>query len=80
MTICCVYLGVELCQEVKVFLEVSGKNGLYDQEAEAFELHVVQVDQEVILWTGHEQIPGRGGVVVLEHRPVVIQHCLERGR
>lgn len=58
MTICCVYLGVELCQEVKVFLEVGGEDGLDDQEAEAFELHMLQVAQEVVLWPGHEQVPG----------------------
>ena len=70
-------LRVELGQEVKVLLQVSGQDGLDDQETEAFELHVVQVGQEVELGLGQVQTPGRGGVVVLQDRAVVVQHRLE---
>lgn len=44
------YLSVELSQEVKVFFQVSGQNGLDDQETEALELHVIEIDQEVVFW------------------------------
>lgn len=70
------HLGVEFGNEIKVFLQVSGQNGLDDEEAEMLELHVVQVDQEVVLWPGHEEVPGSSSVVVLQHGAVVVQHCL----
>jgi len=73
-----VYLGVKLGQEVKVFLEVGGQDGLDHQEAEALELHVLQVGQEVELRPRHEEVPGRRRVVVLQHRAVVIQNGLQR--
>lgn len=44
------YLGVELRQKVKMLFQVSGQNGLYDQETEALELHVIKIDQEVVFW------------------------------
>lgn len=69
-------LSVELCQEVKVLLEVRGKNGLDDEEAKALELHMIQVDQEVELWLRQIEVPGRRGVVVLQHRPVIVEHGL----
>lgn len=58
------YLGVELSQEVKVLFQVSGQNCLDDQETEALELHMIEIDQEVVVWMRHEEVPGRGGVVV----------------
>lgn len=33
-----------------MLLQISGQYGLNDQETEAFELHMVQIDQEVVLW------------------------------
>ena len=72
-----VYLGVELSQEVKVFLEVGGQDGLDHQEAEALELPVLQVGEEVELWPRHEEVPGGRRVVVLQHRAVVIQNSLQ---
>lgn len=50
-------LGVKLGQEVKVFLQVGGKDGLDDQEAETLELHVVKAGQEVELRTRQEEAP-----------------------
>ena len=52
------HLCIEFCQKVKVFLEVSGQDGLDYKETEAFELHVFQVGQEVVLWSRHEEVPG----------------------
>ena len=72
-----VYLGVELSQEVKVFLEVGGQDGLNHQEAEALELPVLQVVEEVELWPRHEEVPGGRRMVVLQHRAVVIQNRLQ---
>ena len=74
-----VYLGVKLGQEVKVFLEVGGQDGLDHQEAEALELHVLQVGKEVELRPRHEEVPGRRRVVVLQHRAVVVQNGLRGG-
>lgn len=59
-----------------MLLQVSGQDGLNDEEAEMLELHVVQVDQEVVLWPGHEEVPGSSSVVVLQHGAVVVQHRL----
>lgn len=47
-----------------MLLQISGQNGLNDQETETLELHVVQVDEEVVVWMRHEEVPGRGSVVV----------------
>lgn len=41
-----------------MLLQIGGQNGLDDQEPKTFELHVVQVDQEVELRPGHEEVPG----------------------
>lgn len=51
------YLCVKLCQEVKVLFEVCGQDGFNDKEAEALELHMFKVNQEVILWSRHEEVP-----------------------
>lgn len=59
-----------------MLLQVCGEDGLDDQEAKAFELHVVQVGQEVELWPGQVEAPGRSSVVVLQDRTVIIQHRL----
>ena len=74
------HLGVELSEEVKVLLQVGGQNGLDDQEAETFEFHMVQVDEEVVLRVGHEEIPGRGSVVVFQNGSVIVEHCLQTTR
>lgn len=63
-----------------MFLQVSSQNRLNDEEAEMLELHVVQVDQEVVFWPGHEEVPGSSSVVVLQHRAVIVQHCLWKQR
>lgn len=34
-----------------MLLQIGGQYGLDDQETETLELHVVQVDEEVVLWT-----------------------------
>lgn len=59
------YLGIELGQEVKVLFQVSGQNGFDDEETETLELHVIEIHQEVVFGVRHEQVPGRGGVMVL---------------
>lgn len=61
-----------------MFLQVSSQDGLNDEEAEMLELHVVQVDQEVVLWPGHEEVPGSSSMVVLQYGAVIVQHCLQR--
>lgn len=74
------HLGVELCQKVKVLLEVRGQDGLNDEKAKALELHMIQVDQEVKFWPGQVEVPGGCSVVVLQHRPVVVEHGLHGDR
>lgn len=61
-----------------MLLEVRGQYGLNDEEAKALELHMIQVDQEVELWPGQIEVPGGRGVVVLQHRPVIVEHGLRR--
>lgn len=73
------HLGIELSQEVKVLLEVGGEDGLDDEEAESFELHVAQVAQEVVLGVRQEEVPGGSSVVVLQDGAVVVQNGLHRG-
>lgn len=73
-------LSIELCQEVKVLLEVCGQYSLNDKEAKTLELHVIQVDQKVELWPGQIEVPGGRSVVVLQHRPVIVQHGLRSTR
>lgn len=59
-----------------MLLEVRGQDGFNDKEAKALELHMIQVDQEVELWPGQIEVPGGRGVVVLQHRPVIVEHGL----
>lgn len=40
------------------------------------ELHMVKIDQEVVLWPWHEKVPGSSSMVVLQDRAVIVQHCL----
>lgn len=40
----CVYLGIEFSYKIKVLLQISGQNGLDDQEPEMLELHMIEVD------------------------------------
>lgn len=63
-----------------MLLQVRGQDGFNDQEAEALELHVIQVDQKVKFWLGKVEAPGGGGVVVLQHGPVIVEHSLQGGR
>ena len=39
-------------------LEIGGEDGLYDEEAEAVELALLQVDEPVVLRVGQQQSPG----------------------
>lgn len=59
-----------------MLLEVRGQDGLNDEKTKALELHVIQVDQEVELWPGQIEVPGGRGVVVLQHRSVIVEHGL----
>lgn len=59
-----------------MLLEVCGQYSLNDKEAKTLELHVIQVDQKVELRLGQVQAPGSCSVMVLQHRAVIIQHCL----
>lgn len=59
-----------------MLLEVCGQYRLDDEEAKALEFHMVQVDQEVELWPGQIEVPGGCSVVVLQHRPVIVEHGL----
>lgn len=61
-----------------MLLEVCGQNSLDDEEAKPLELHMIQVDQEVELGPGQVEAPGRRSVVVLQHRPVIVQHRLQQ--
>ncbi len=61
-----------------MFLEVGGQDGLDDQEAKAFEVHVVQTGQKVVLGPRHEQIPGGRCVMILQHRTIIIKNSLQR--
>lgn len=40
-----------------MLFEVCGQDGFNDEEAEALELHMFKVDQEVILRSRHEEVP-----------------------
>ena len=71
------YLCVELCEKLKVLLEVGGEDGLDDEEAEPFELGLVEVKQPVVSRVGEEEAPDRGSVVGLEDGPVVVEDSLE---
>lgn len=74
------YLGIEFGNKIEVFLQVSSQNCLNDEEAEMLELHVVEVDQEVVLRPWHEKVPGSSSVVVLQDGAVVVQHRLRKQR
>lgn len=63
-----------------MLLEVCGQYSLNDKEAKTLELHVIQVDQKVELWPGQIEVPGGRGMVVLQHRPVIVQHGLHSTR
>ena len=58
-------------------LEVGGEDGLDDEEAEAVELALLQVDEPVVLRVGEQESPGRRRVVALQHRPVIVQNSLQ---
>ena len=60
-----------------MLFQVCGKDGFNDQEAETLELHMLQVGQEVVLGPRHEEVPGSRGVVVLQNRAVIVEHCLK---
>lgn len=60
-----------------MLLEVCGQYRLDDEEAKSLELHMIQVDQEVELWPGQVEAPGGRSVVVLQHRPVIVEHRLQ---
>lgn len=62
-----------------MLLEVSGQYSLYDKEAKTLEFHMIQVDQEVELWPRQVEAPGSRSMVVLQHRPVIVQHSLQEG-
>lgn len=70
------YLGIEFRKEVKVLFQVRGKDGFNDQEAKTLELHMLQVGQEVVLRPGHKEVPCGRGVMVLQNRTVIVEHCL----
>ena len=59
------YLCIELGKDFEVSLEIGGENGLYDEEAEAVELALLQIDEPVVLRVGEQQSPGWGRVVTL---------------
>lgn len=59
-----------------MLLQVSGKDGLDDQEAKALELYMVQVGQEVVLGLGQVEAPSGGSVVILQDRAVIVQDRL----
>lgn len=40
-----------------MLFEVGGQDGLNDEETEALELHMFKVSKEVILRSGHEEVP-----------------------
>lgn len=61
-----------------MLFQVSGQNGLNNQKAEALKIHVVETGQEVVLRLGHKKIPGRGSVVILQNRAVVVEHRLPK--
>ena len=60
-----------------MLLQVSGQYGLNHQETEALELHVVEVDEEVVLWVGHEEVPRCSSVVVFQNRSIVVEYSLQ---
>ena len=68
-----IYLGIELWEEIKVSLEVCGKDGFDGKEPEPFELCRLQPAEEVVLGVGHEQRERRRCVVVLQHGPIVVE-------
>ena len=70
------YLGIEFAEKVKVPLEVGRQNRLDDEEAESFELAVVEVDEPRVPTVGEQQAPRGGRVVVLQHGPVVVEYRL----
>ncbi|RUS84019.1 hypothetical protein EGW08_008197, partial [Elysia chlorotica] len=70
------YLGVELCQDLEVPLEVGGQDGLDDEEAEPLEFRRLQARDEVVGRVVEQQGPGRRRMVVLQHRPIIVENRL----
>ena len=61
------YLGPECGQEVKVHLEVSGQDGLDDEEPESLHLGSLHRHQEVVLCKVGKEVPTGSSMVVLQH-------------
>ena len=57
--------------------EVGGENGLYDEVSEPLELSSIEPGQEVEARVGQEQVPCGGGMMVLQHRSIIVQHRLQ---
>ena len=72
------HLGAPLGEELEVALEVRGEDELDEEEAEAAQLRGVQVAQPEELGARAQQAPRTRCVVVLQHRPVVVQDRLHQ--
>ncbi len=57
-------------------LEVSGQDGLDDEESESLHLCRLHRHEEVVLFKVSEKMPAGCSVVVLQHRPIIVQQCL----
>lgn len=71
------YLCIKLRKEVKVLFEVSGQDSFNDEEAEALELHMFKVNQEVKFRSRHKEVPSRSRMMVFQDRSVVVEKSLK---
>jgi len=71
-----IHFDVELGQDFKVAFQIGGQDRLDNQKSNALEFSAVQVHQEIETRIREEQGPGRGRVMVLQHRAVVVQDRL----
>ena len=71
------HLGIELGENFKVTLEVSGQDGFYHKESEPLELALLQMTQPVESRIRQKQAPCRGNMVALQNGAIIIQNGLQ---
>ena len=73
------HLGLKFRQDTEVHLEVSGQDGLDDEEAQPLQLWLAEEREEIVFRGGGEEVPAGGGVMVLQHRAIVVENSLQGG-
>ena len=57
-------------------LQVGGQNVFDDEEAESFEFGHIKVKKKVVFVIGEEKRPGRGDMMILQNRSIIVQNSL----